>query len=150
MSSGARRTTSSTASGSHLPGTAHQRVADVFLEGVGGVGHRTDAALCIVGVALVQFAFGDDGDVAVLGRLEREAQTRRTGAYHQKIGLHGRFSCFERPPYETNGSLIGCKNSVFSRHGKQRERFFRSLSRRLPSAGERVARLVSPGGLSAR
>ena len=59
-------------------GAAHQRIADVFFERVGGIRHRTDTALRIVGVALVQFAFGDDGDTAVFGRFEREAQTRRT------------------------------------------------------------------------
>jgi len=54
--------------------------------------------------------------MAVFGRLERETQPRRTGTYHQKIGLHGRFSCFEKPSVETDGLLIARKNSVFSRY----------------------------------
>ena len=85
-----------------------------FLESVGGVGYRADAALRIVGVALVQFAFGDDGDTAVFGRFEREAQTRRTGTYHQKIGLH------------LKSTIKWHKSNDFSRHAEKTARFFRS------------------------
>ena len=44
---------------------ADQRVADVFLECVGSVRYRADAALCIIGVALFDLAFGDDRNVSV-------------------------------------------------------------------------------------
>ena len=67
---------------------ADQRVADVFLESVGGVGYRTDAALRIVGVALVHFALRHDGDVSVGGGFERERKARRAGTDNQKVGFH--------------------------------------------------------------
>ena len=67
---------------------ADQRVADVFLESVGGVGYRTDAALRIVGVALVHFALRHDGDVSVGGGFERERKACRAGTDNQKVGFH--------------------------------------------------------------
>ena len=67
---------------------ADQRVADVFLESVGGVGYRADAALRIVGVALVHFALRHDGDVSVGGGFERERKARRAGTDNQKVGFH--------------------------------------------------------------
>ena len=67
---------------------ADQRVADVFLESVGGVGYRADAALRIVGVALVHFALRHDGDVSVGGGFERERKACRAGTDNQKVGFH--------------------------------------------------------------
>ena len=68
--------------------SADERVADVLFEGVGSVGDRADAALGIVGVALLHFALRDDRHAAFFGGLEREGQARRAGADHQKIGFH--------------------------------------------------------------
>ena len=67
---------------------ADQRVADVFLESVGGVRYRADAALRIVGVALVHFALRHDGDVSVGGGFERERKACRAGTDNQKVGFH--------------------------------------------------------------
>ena len=53
-------------------GSADQGVADMFFEGVGSIGHRADAALCVVGIALVHFALRDDRDMPVGRGLERE------------------------------------------------------------------------------
>ena len=75
-----------------LAGTAHQRVADVLLEGVGFVGHRTDAALGVVGVAFGHFALGHDGDMSVGGGFQREREARSAGADDQKVGFHGNAS----------------------------------------------------------
>ena len=69
-------------------GAAYQRVADVFLESVGFVGHRADTALCVVGVACVHFAFRHDGDVAVCGGFQREGESCGAGADNQKVGFH--------------------------------------------------------------
>ena len=66
-------------------GPADHRVADVFLERVGLVHDRGDAALRIVGVALAQLALGDDRDPAVFGRFQRKAQSGDAAADNQKI-----------------------------------------------------------------
>ena len=66
-------------------GPADHRVADVFLERVGFVHDRGDAALRIVGVALAQLALGDDRDPAVFGRFQRKAQSGDAAADNQKI-----------------------------------------------------------------
>ena len=67
---------------------AYERVGDVLLEGVGGVGDRADAALCVIGVALRDLAFGHDRDMAVGGGLQREREARRAGTDNQKVGFH--------------------------------------------------------------
>ena len=69
-------------------GAADERVLDVFLEGVGGIRHRADAALRIVGVALLHLALGDDRDVSVGCGLECERQACRARADDQKVGFH--------------------------------------------------------------
>ena len=57
----------------------------MFLERVGLVHDRGDAALRIVGVALAQLALGDDRDPAVFGRFQRKAQSGDAAADNQKI-----------------------------------------------------------------
>ena len=74
-----------------LAGPADERVVDVFLEGVGGVGNRTDAALGVVGIAFVHLAFGHDCHVTVGRGLQRERESRRAGSDDQKVGFHGGF-----------------------------------------------------------
>ncbi len=71
-----------------LARAAHERVADVLLECVGRIGHRADAALGIVGVALIHLALGDDGDATALGGFQCEAQAGGAGADNQEIGFH--------------------------------------------------------------
>ena len=61
---------------------------NVFLEGVGGVGDRADTALCVVGVALIDFALGHDRDVSVGRGLQREGESRRAGTDYQEVGFH--------------------------------------------------------------
>ena len=70
---------------------ADQRVADVFLECVGGVRYRADAALCIIGVALFDRALGDDRNVSVGCGFQRERKARGAGTDNQKVGFHGFF-----------------------------------------------------------
>lgn len=53
-----------------------------------GVGHRADAALCKVGIALVHFALRDDRDMPVGRGLERERKARCAGTDNQKVGFH--------------------------------------------------------------
>ena len=67
---------------------ADQRVMDMLLERIRGVGHRADAPLGIVGVALFHFALRHDDDMPVGGGLECEGETRGAGADHQKVGFH--------------------------------------------------------------
>ena len=74
-------------------GSADQGVVDVFFECVGSVRNRTDAALGVVRIALLYFAFRYDCNMSVLGRFQRETQTGSTGSDDQKIGSHG-FSGF--------------------------------------------------------
>ena len=88
ISSGARRTTSPTASSSHLPAPQTSVSRMCFSKVSGGVGYRADAALRIVGVALVHFALRHDGDVSVGSGFERERKARRAGTDNQKVGFH--------------------------------------------------------------
>ena len=74
-----------------LARSADQRVADVFFECVGGVCHRADTALGIVGVALFDLAFGDDRNVSVSRGFQREREPRSAGTDNQKVGFHGFF-----------------------------------------------------------
>ena len=60
-----------------FPCTADQRIVDVFLECIGRIGYRTDAALGIVGVAFVHSAFGHDGDMTVCSGLEGKSKPCR-------------------------------------------------------------------------
>ena len=61
---------------------------DVFLEGVGFVGYRADAALRIVCVALPDLAFRYHGNMPAGRGLEREREPRRPGPDDQKVGFH--------------------------------------------------------------
>ena len=84
-----------------LSGSADQRVADVLLERVGGVGYRADAALGVVGVAFLDFALGHDGNVSVGGGFQRERKTCGAGTDDQKVGFHG-FEPFLKRCKDTN------------------------------------------------
>ena len=77
-------------------GTADQGVVNMFFESVGCIGHRTDASLGIVGVALVHFPFSYQGNVAVFCGFEGETQSGGAGSDDQKIGFHG-FQRLDRP-----------------------------------------------------
>ena len=87
-----------------LPGAADQRVVDVFLERVGGVGYRTDASLGIVGVALFDPPLGNDRNVPVGGGLQREREARRAGTDNQKVGFHC-FLTFKRRKVTKNSNF---------------------------------------------
>ena len=67
---------------------ADQRVVDVFFERVGGIRYRADTALCVIGVALLDLAFGHDRYVAVGRGFQRERKARSAGADNQKVGFH--------------------------------------------------------------
>ena len=60
----------------------------MFLEGVGGVGHRADAALRIVGVTLVDMPLCYDCNAPFFSSFERKAEACRAGADNQKITFH--------------------------------------------------------------
>ena len=75
---------------------ADQRVADVFLEGVGGIRYRADAALCVVGVALDHLALGHDRDMSVGGGFQREGEPCGAGTDNQEVGLHRFLFCIMR------------------------------------------------------
>ena len=77
-------------------GTADQGVVNMFFERVGRIGHRTDASLGIVGVALVHFPFRYQCNVAVFCGFEGETQSGGAGSDDQKIGFHG-FQRLDRP-----------------------------------------------------
>ena len=67
---------------------AHQRVVDVFLERVGIVHYRCDAALRVIRVAFAELAFGDDHYLSVFGGFQREAESGDTAADDQKIRFY--------------------------------------------------------------
>ena len=67
---------------------ADQRVVDVFFERVGSIRYRADAALCVIGVALLDLAFGHDRHVAVGCGFQRERKARSAGTDNQKVGFH--------------------------------------------------------------
>jgi hypothetical protein len=67
------------------PCATDECVVDVLLEGVGRVGNTADATLCVVGVALVHFAFGNDCYSAALGRFEGKTEACNATANNQKI-----------------------------------------------------------------
>ncbi len=71
-----------------LSGAADHRVANVFLECIGGIGDRADTALGVVGVRFLHFALRHDGDVTVGGGLQGEAESGRARADNQKVGFH--------------------------------------------------------------
>ena len=71
-----------------LAGAADHRIPYVLFEGIRRISYRADAALCVVGVALVHLAFRYDGYAPVCGGFQGETQPRGAGAYHQKIGFH--------------------------------------------------------------
>ena len=81
-------------------GSADQGVVDMFFECVGGVGHRADAALCKVGIALVHFALRDDRDMPVGRGLERERKARCAGTDNQKVGFHSFVSNYATQSYK--------------------------------------------------
>ena len=101
-------------------GSADQGVADMFFEGVGSIGHRADAALCVVGIALVHFALRDDRDMPVGRGLERERKPRCAGTDNQKVGFHSFVSNYATQSYKkcpVIGSSAGknlCKNRAIS------------------------------------
>ena len=55
--------------------TANEGILDVFLECVGGIGYRADSALRIVGVTLVELAFGNKGNCGCVGNFEGKRQS---------------------------------------------------------------------------
>ena len=75
-----------------LTGTADQRILDMFLEGIGLIGHRTDATLGIICVTLGHLAFGDDRNRTALSGFEGKRQACRARTNYQKIGFHWVFS----------------------------------------------------------
>ena len=75
-----------------LSRSADHCVVDMFLECVGGIGYRADTSLGIIGVAFAHFALCHDGDMTVSGCFECERESRRTGTYDQKVGLHNEIS----------------------------------------------------------
>ena len=71
-----------------LASAADERVANMLLERVGRVGHRADAALCVVRIALVDLAFGHERHMTVSSRLERETESCGPRPDNQEIGFH--------------------------------------------------------------
>ena len=71
-----------------LARAADERVADMLLERVGRVGHRADAALCVVRIALVDLTFGHERHMTVSSRLERETEPCGPRPDNQEIGFH--------------------------------------------------------------
>lgn len=68
-------------------GSCGEGVADVEFERIFRAGDGGDAALGVVGVGFGAILFGDDGDAAVRGDLEREHQAGDTAAEDEVIVL---------------------------------------------------------------
>ncbi len=70
-------------------GAGHQGVLDVGLEGVRGRQHAGDAALGVLGVALVALTLGEHGDGAVPGCLKGEREAGHAATQDKEIEALG-------------------------------------------------------------
>ena len=65
--------------------SCHNGVPDVILNGIERIQDSADTSLCIVGVRLMWLGFGDDGNAATPGNVQRISQARDATANHHKV-----------------------------------------------------------------
>src|SRR5262245_57425483 len=70
--------------------SGRQRIFDVVFKAIFRRQDTGDAALRIVGVALLDLVFGDDKDIERLGNLERRPQTGYAGANDENVSEYVR------------------------------------------------------------